>query len=99
MNENSYCDRFANLLTLRQEDLTHTESIALDAHLRRCSTCSAIQADHNNLITQLRSMPLRQSTMRPVPCTDRYPKVSVVIPVYNNETLGLVQTIISLLRV
>jgi glycosyltransferase involved in cell wall biosynthesis len=89
MYENSDCDRFANLLTLRQEDLTHTERINLDAHLRTCTDCLGIQADHHNLISQLRSLPLQLSTMKPVPHTERYPMVSVVIPVYNNETLGL----------
>lgn len=89
MNDNSYCDQFADLLTLRQEDLTTFELIALEAHLRECSTCSGTQADYNNLISQLRSLPLRLSTMRPVLLTDRYPKVSVVIPVYNNESRGL----------
>src|SRR6516164_3227208 len=89
MNENSYCDQFADLLTLRQEDLTHTERIDLDAHLKTCTTCSGIQVDHHNLISQLRSLPLQISTMRPVPYTKRYPMVSVVVPVYNNETRGL----------
>ncbi len=89
MDHNPHCDQFADLLNLRQEDLTHSERIALDAHLRKCPICSGIQADHNDLITQLRSLPLRLSMMRPVPLTDRYPKVSVVIPVYNNESRGL----------
>ena len=90
MNNDSSCDRFADLLTLRQEDLTPLERMTLDEHLRECSTCSGIRTDHNKLITQLRSLPLRLSTMRPLPFAERYPRVSVIVPVYNDESRGLV---------
>ncbi len=89
MNENTYCDRYTDMLTLRKEDLTHTERIKLDAHLKTCTICSDIQADHLNLISQLRGLPLQLSTMKQVSYAKRYPKVSVVVPVYNNETRGL----------
>jgi glycosyltransferase involved in cell wall biosynthesis len=89
MNEISSCDKYTDLLTLRQEDLTTNERIDLEAHLRVCSACSGMQAVHNDLINQLRSLPLQISTMKSVPLVGRYPKVSIVIPVYNNETRGL----------
>ena len=89
MNNDSYCDWFVDLLSLRREDLTPSERVTLDEHLRGCSTCSRIRTDHNNLITQLRSLPLRISTMGPVPLTARYPRVSAIVPVYNNESQGL----------
>lgn len=89
MDDTSYCDKLVDLLSLRQEDLTPSERKDLDAHLRICSRCSGIQADQNKLIVQLRRLPLRQPAMKPIQLTARYPKVSVVIPVYNNESRGL----------
>ncbi len=89
MNDQSRCEQFVHLLALRQEDLTSVERVAIATHLRECSMCLEVQNSNNNLIIQLRSLPLRSSVMRPVPLMNRYPKVSVVIPVYNNESRGL----------
>ncbi len=53
MNDHSWEEKLA----LRPEDLSPSERLALDAHLRECSTCSEIQARNNMLIRQLRALP------------------------------------------
>ncbi|HEY7349494.1 MAG TPA: WD40 repeat domain-containing protein [Ktedonobacterales bacterium] len=51
------CIDWAEKLTLRYEDLTPDDQVALDAHIKSCSVCQAAQADYHFLDARLRALP------------------------------------------
>src|SRR5437763_6156842 len=90
MNNHPPCTDWEEKLALREEDLSPSDRIALNAHLSICPACSATRNHYNLLITRLRALP--PPTMKPLapllvqyvrPSSVENPRVSVVIPALN----------------
>ncbi len=58
MKEQSPCDEWAEMLVLKQEDLTASDHAALEAHLEHCSACQVAQKNYNRLIIRIHELPL-----------------------------------------
>ena|SRR2546421_2268518 len=58
MKEQSPCDEWAEMLVLKQEDLTASDHAALEAHLEHCSACQVAQKNYNRLIIRIHGLPL-----------------------------------------
>jgi len=59
------CVAWAEKLALRQEDLSPADRVALDAHVKTCPSCQAVQADYHFLDARLQALPT--SAMKPLP--------------------------------
>ncbi len=59
------CPNWAEKLALRREELSSADRAALDAHIRTCPACEAVQKDYDFLDTHLRALP--PPALKPLP--------------------------------
>src|ERR1700693_3308241 len=65
MSSQTPCTTWAEKLALRGEDLAPADHAALDAHIRTCPACEAVQADYDFLDARMRALP--PPALKPLP--------------------------------